>query len=1212
MFLNLEPQRRTCAEEPIRAAAHPLLQHAASTSSEKRYSTRLDGSEFFLRDHRLNGAHVLPGVCYLEMARAAVAASFDGESNAPAELELRQVIFLRTLVVDTPLDVHVRLRAEDDGRIGFEIYSHDSSAGPPADEILHAKGRASVRPRADDVESRIDVDRLLASCAQSIDVDRCYAAFDSMGMSYGPTFRALGRLHAGYHPDGRRFVLARVTVPDDAAWPRQALHPSILDAALQACVGLGSLDAPGGTARAGEAKGAALPFALDRARIVAPCARSAWVLAQPALAGSSVPPSSAAGLQKFDIDVLDDTGCACVALRGFAAVDRAEAVPATRPAAPESAQIASSAERLRAATEAALIAHVAQQLSVACGDVTREAELSELGFDSIALTSLAETLSRAYAVDLSPTLFFEYSTIRSIVDYLMANHGPALAERLGVRGGALSAEVEPLPLDAAAVLPGPKAAGEPRSHDVAPARSAERSPIAVIGMSGRFPGGTDLQAFWDNLLIGRDCISSPPSARRDDLRDGLVGTDSCAAARPGGYIEGIDELDAAFFGIPAEEARLMDPNQRLLLTYAWKAIEDAGYAPRSLWGSRTGVFVAIAGSGYGELVARAGVGADAFGAVGAVPSMGPNRLSHWLNLRGPSEPVETACSSSLVAIHRAMRALRGGECDLALVGGVNTIISCRAHDMFSGAGMLSADGRCRPFSKHANGYVRGEGVGMLLLKSASAAERDGDHVYGLLRAAAASHGGRASSLIAPNPRAQAEIVKAALAEADVDPATVTYIEAHGTGTALGDAIEVSGLKKAFAELRTAPTARCGLGSVKSNTGHLELAAGIASVIKVLLQMQHRKLPSTLHCEDLNPHIDFGAGPFYVVRESQTWEPPTDADGRPVPRRAGVSAFGFGGVNAHVLIEEYVAPRSSGASVPAPAVVVLSAKTRPQLRQQAAQLSRAIEGGHVTDSNLASAAYTLQLGRDAMPERFAVAVDSAAQLAETLEAFAASREPPSGVLVHGADVRARHAKAPHGERRCDALMAAWVRGADVDWTQLYPSSSHPRRMSLPTYPFLRERHWVLDSSSDRPRSTAVSAAARAVEGSGVAGAEQFLVLTIAEIRRCAVADIDTSLGFLELGLSSYELLEIAARIERVVGQKVSPVLLFEHASFRELARHLESTYAQAAQRWSSSSASEIDEPDADEEPAVFRDFRMGKVTLEALLGLLRNEGERLSG
>lgn len=539
------------------------------------------------------------------------------------------------------------------------------------------------------------------------------------------------------------------------------------------------------------------------------------------------------------------------------------------------------------------------------------AELSEFGLDSISLTQLSNELNERHGISLSPTIFFEYSTIREFAGHI---------------GELFEAEILAADPDAA---PQAEAAGEPGTAEpravlgrrlrgrylaapqAPPAASRTPERIAIIGMSAQFPMAPDKDAFWRNLEAGRDCITEIPADRWDwrAIYGDPLETPGCTNIKWGGFIDGIGDWDPAFFAISPREAELIEPQKRLLMTHVWKAIEDAGYAPGSLAGSNTALYIGTADSGYSSLYAKVGVKSDGSG---TPASMGPNRMSYFLDLHGPSEPVETACSSSLVAIHRGAAALREGVADVCVVGGVQTIPTPHKHISFSQGGVLAPDGRCKTFSAQANGYVRAEGVGMLVLKRLSDAQRDGDDIYGVILASAENHGGRANSLTSPNPRAQAELLLTAYRRAGVDPRSVSYIEAHGTGTMLGDPIEINGLKAAFRQLyaETQDTTtmvvdgpHCGLGSVKTNIGHAELAAGVAGVIKVLLQMRHRTLVRTLHAEDLNPHIDLAGAPFEIIRENRPWTTPLDANGVASPRRAGVSSFGVGGVNAHVVLEE---------------------------------------------------------------------------------------------------------------------------------------------------------------------------------------------------------------------------------------------------------------------------------------------------------------------
>ena len=600
---------------------------------------------------------------------------------------------------------------------------------------------------------------------------------------------------------------------------------------------------------------------------------------------------------------------------------------------------------------------MAELLQLRVEDVDLQIDLSEYGLDSISLTELANLLNRAYGLELVPTLFFEHGNLASLARFLHEEHQAVLA-----------AHLQP-PTGASLSLPAEKTLLASRSFEREQPRDRRRSrlvhahpvpasarreavpvgpePVAVIGMSGRFPMASDLQQFWRNLQEGKDCISEIPPDRWDwrafygDPQKERQKTN----IKWGGFIEGVGDFDPLFFGISPLEAEFMDPQQRLLMMYLWAAMEDAGYAPRDLSGTDTGIFVGTASGGYGSLITKAQLPAESYIATGMTPSVGPNRMSFFLNLHGPSEPIETSCSSSLVAIHRAVLAIQDGSCEMAFAGGVNTIVSPEGTISLNKAGMLSEDGRCKTFSAAANGYGRAEGVGMLLLKKLAAAEAAGDHIYGIIRASAENHGGRANSLTAPNPKAQAELLKTAWRKAGIDPATVSYIEMHGTGTALGDPIEINGLKMAFKDVYTANgttplPASCGLGAVKSNIGHAELASGVAGVIKVFLQLRHKTLLKSLHGQPRNPYIQLEDSPFYIVEDTQEWVAPRDIRGRTLPRRAGVSSFGFGGVNVHVVIEEHMPKtrralrRASGGHR---AVILLSARHEERLREYAANV-----------------------------------------------------------------------------------------------------------------------------------------------------------------------------------------------------------------------------------------------------------------------------------
>jgi acyl transferase domain-containing protein len=394
-------------------------------------------------------------------------------------------------------------------------------------------------------------------------------------------------------------------------------------------------------------------------------------------------------------------------------------------------------------------------------------------------------------------------------------------------------------------------------------------PIAVIGIACRFPGAANAESLWQALGTGADSVATAPQGRWDgqDLQDVSTEGNRRASRRPGHFLDAIDQFDAEFFGIAPREAQSMDPQQRLLLEVAWEAMEDAGQV--DLAGSSTGVFVGISTSEYSRLLLSRLGDANAYYGTGGALSIAANRLSYLLDLRGPSWAVDTACSSSLVAVHNACQALRSGECDLAFAGGVSLIVSPGLTVVLAEAGMLAADGRCKAFDADADGYGRGEGCGMVLLKRQSDALRDGDDILALIMGSAVNQDGRSNGLTAPNGLAQQDVIHRALEKAGVEPSAIGYVETHGTGTPLGDPIEVNALKAVLSTGRAAGQ-YCWLGSVKTNIGHLEAAAGIAGFIKAVLALRHGELPPHVNLNRLNPYIQLDGTPFSIPTIRQSW------------------------------------------------------------------------------------------------------------------------------------------------------------------------------------------------------------------------------------------------------------------------------------------------------------------------------------------------------
>ncbi|MFI4954384.1 MAG: SDR family NAD(P)-dependent oxidoreductase [Gammaproteobacteria bacterium] len=427
-------------------------------------------------------------------------------------------------------------------------------------------------------------------------------------------------------------------------------------------------------------------------------------------------------------------------------------------------------------------------------------------------------------------------------------------------------------------------------------------PIAVIGMSCRFPGGEDIDAFWNLLAEGKDAIQTI-SENREWLNTYLLDTGY------GGFIQNIDYFDAAFFKITRREAEQMDPQQRILLEAAWTAMQNTGIPAEQLQGSDTGVFIGAMTSEYKELLLRSGDDvADAYFATGNDVSVLAGRVAYTFGLQGPALTIDTACSSSLVAIHEACKSLRDGECSLALAGGVNVLLSADEYEALSKAQMLAADGHCKTFDASADGYVRGEGCGVVVLKRLSEAKQDGDRILAVIRGSAVNQDGASSGLTVPNGVAQEKLLRLALMDANLQPCDIDFIETHGTGTSLGDPMEINALNRIFAGSRKEHEYLY-LGALKTNIGHLEGAAGIASVIKTILVMQHEMIPKNLHFNELNPHIDLTPIPAKLPLQAVAWKKGDKT------RYAGISSFGFSGTNAHIILEE--APEQDLAQVKQP-------------------------------------------------------------------------------------------------------------------------------------------------------------------------------------------------------------------------------------------------------------------------------------------------------
>lgn len=680
-------------------------------------------------------------------------------------------------------------------------------------------------------------------------------------------------------------------------------------------------------------------------------------------------------------------------------------------------------------------------LGDAAGAFAFDRPLMEMGLDSAGLMALSEALFQRFGLRIPASLLFQHNTPDRVLAHIESQTEASRDK-----------------------------ATEPRHRPSIKKPPAEDGrEVAIIGMSCRLPGGIEgPEDLWQVLENGT-CVISDRPADRWEWPTGIDPKGAQAGIDRGGFLSDVSSFDAAFFRISPFEAASMDPQQRLLLELSWHALEDAGYAPDRLRGSNTAVYIGASGSDYARLIDEARLTVETHQAFGTANSVAASRISYALDFNGPSLVIDTACSSSLVAVHEAVKSIRTGESDQALVGGIHLMLHPGPTLAYQRAGMLSPDGLCRSFDAGANGYVRSEGGVVVLLKRLSDALRDGDRIHGVIKGSACNHGGQTGGLTVPSPMQQTRLLTAAWRDAQVTPAHLSYIEAHGTGTPLGDPIEMRGIQGAI-EQADKPNRnwRCPVGSIKSNLGHLEAAAGLAGMLKVLLAMRHQRLPASLHIKKLNPEFETDDSGLFIARQAAVWSSMNvETQDETHSRIAGVSSFGSGGTNAHVVLSEPPAPLESPVETGGGAVLfALSAQTPEQLRAYAGIYARWLSDPSVRALPLHRIAANARHSRAAMEVRWAVVLETYAQLitalitlAETPPPFARS-EPVLAALVADTDEGAGMLQQIMDRGDLATLAEVWCAGVNVDWALLDGApAALPSGVDLPRYPFAKTAYWL---------------------------------------------------------------------------------------------------------------------------------------------------------
>jgi acyl transferase domain-containing protein/acyl carrier protein len=1030
------------------SALHPLLDSNISSLQKIAFSKTLSGGDFYLRDHRLGQTRIMPAAAFVEMAVQAGKRACGGDVTV-----LKNVLWTRPLAIkDQPKNITIDLYSDADS-----VYFEVSDAGNDHRET-YCQGRletTAIHGARDD--SAINVDAIKRK-SKPLSGEALEKYFAGMGFQFGPTFRVFNELYCSAGE-----ALAFITLPAEltAAADAFLLHPALIDGVLRTTVGVGGPEHYAGYMP--------LPVALQRMEIYAPVNVDCCVHA-------SLSPENSADSQvrHFDITVMTHNGTVLARLRNF--MTRLIATTATVAAdtvapRPNADKGAVDTGRLFGAVENYLKRIVSGTLKLPVEQIESQRPLDEYGIDSVMIASLNDMLEQAFG-PLSKTLFFEYRDLAALAGYFVEEHAEKIATVLDANGAADMQRnltvTEPAapssslydaigfsPVDVASLI-------QPHNR-----KSTSKDDIAIVGISGRYPKAADLDEFHANLRAGRNCVSEIPADRWDGNRyyDADRKRLGKSYSKWGGFLDRIDQFDPLFFNVTPAEVVTIDPQERIFLETVWETLENAGYTKSSLSAATVGVFAGSMWGHYELLGVQEGGGINQKLPTSNFSSIA-NRVSYYFNFRGPSIALDTMCSSSLTAIHLACESIQRGECDVAIAGGVNLNLHPHKYLLLSGFQFLSTDGKCRSFGAGGDGYVPGEGAGAVMLKPLRQAEADGDFIYGVIKGTGINHGGKANGFYVPNPNAQGELIGRVLSQNQIRPEQLSYIEAHGTGTALGDPIEITGLKQALS-CGERGGAHCSIGSVKSNIGHLEAAAGIAGITKILLQMNHQELFPSLHSATLNPNLDLDGAPFYVQQKLQPW-----SDGGTAARLAGINSFGAGGSNAFIVLQEYKKYPGVASKDALPQLVPISARTANALKQYAKRLAEFIArkaGQHSTNHGLPLAlgdlAFTLQTGREQMQERLAIVASSLDELREKLEQFSQGQQSSDGVYAgsaHQADTakaKKSNGNGANGSAHGDLhhYAQSWVSGAKIDF-HLLPRSGQVRKIPLPNYCFQRKRYW----------------------------------------------------------------------------------------------------------------------------------------------------------
>ncbi|WP_299608347.1 SDR family NAD(P)-dependent oxidoreductase [uncultured Aquimarina sp.] len=1014
--------------------------------NNKTLTIDFDHDNFILRDHKVYGVRIVPGVTYLDLILRSAKKLFS------KEFSVSKVLFIEPLSTTKDYNRKLEIRYSEGSQSLLDVELRSKKTNHKGEVYgewtKHLQGRLDYATGQNKYPT-FDIENFIQNSQRSYNMDEVYAGARTIEICHGEFMQTSGVI---YQKNDEELMVLELSELAEGYRNKMIVHPAFLDGSTFAGSSFKLKDDQDG--KISSTTGIPyIPFSIEQFEIYKSFPQKIYVYSKK----QNIPSDKLPEVISNEIIIYNQDGEVLAVFKNIVSkrIRQPESIKniVSKPKAKKKKKIKSSpasnqvnevvtsgnsaVQTIREYLKNIISAKIDKKVT----EIDEKLGFYDLGLDSNSTMELVGELENKCGHDFYPTLLFEYQTIEELSDYLLENEGQHF----------LDFKKEEAP-DFLEVTTNQTVKPEDTVKTSLPLETSKED-IAIIGLSGRYPDANNIPEFWENLKNGKDSITNKlPPRLRIDASDKTFW---------GGFIEEAETFDPLFFQISPREAEKMDPQTRLFLEESWNCVEDSGYKISQLSkDEKVGVFAGVFWTDYQLYRVQKGnkpIYPSSF------VSLVANTVSSCFGFKGPSIGLDTQCSSSLTAIHLACNSIRNRESSVAIAGGVNLTSHPSKYSWLSNSLFLSSKGRCESFGEGGDGYVPGEGVGVILLKTLSKAIKDGDQIYGVIKGTAINHDGRSTGFTVPNPKAQSEVIKEAISKAGVLPEDFSYIEAHGTGTSIGDPIEMSGLKGAF---KTDKKQYCSLGSVKSNIGHCESAAGISGVTKVLLQMKYKKLVPSLHSSTLNSKIDFKNSAFVVQQKLQKWSTPDNKS-----RLAGVSSFGAAGSNAHVIIEEFKCQDKKKNDNFKNGLVVLSAKNANSLKKQVSNLAKFLSENK--KSRLIDIAYTLQTGREEMEERLAFVVsdkeDLAIKLSKYLEGdldgFYCNNVRKNNRLTDDITIDTIKQDPLTSKEEISVIAQKWVSGINIDWELLY-ANEDPKRISLPSYPFTKKKYWIPQESINR--------------------------------------------------------------------------------------------------------------------------------------------------